>query len=74
MRQPKGRPHHEYAPKAWRRTAVITGDYDMDASIVHCKNKAVPGKLKMYVAANHEQSEYGTRSGYNGYSGYSGDE
>jgi len=72
MRQPRGTKLHTFAPSIWRRTPNITGDYEMDASIVHCKNKAVPSKLRMYLLT--DEPGYGPRTGYDGYSGYSGDD
>jgi hypothetical protein len=75
MRKPKGLRNHTVAPPAWRRTSNITGDYEMDASILHNKNKSVPSKLKMYVKGDLGTDPiYGQRSGYDGYSGYSGDD
>jgi hypothetical protein len=75
LRKPKGVRNHSVAPKEWRRTSNITGDYDMDASILHSKNQAVPTKLKMYVKSDLGKDPiYGQRTGYDGYSGYSGDD
>ena len=71
MRKPKGYRNHTMAPKAWRRTANLTGDYEMDASILHSKNKSVPDKLKTHLLS---QEPYGARTGYDGYHGYSGDD
>ncbi len=70
MRQPRGYRNHTAAPEIWRRTPNITGDYEMDASIVHCKNKSVPGKLQSHLL---NDSPYGPRTAYDGYSGYKGD-
>ena len=71
MRQPKGSHFHTYAPAIWRRTPNITGDYEMDASICHCKNKSVPSKLGMYISG--DGPGYGPLSGYNAYHNYHGD-
>jgi hypothetical protein len=62
---------HEYAPAEYRKTERITGDYEMDASIAHCKNTDVPKRLKLYVADNNA---YGPRTGYTGYDNYQGDD
>lgn len=67
MRTPKGTHYHQFAPEMWRKTPNITGDYEMDASIVHCKNKAVPAKLSMYTL---EHNAYRSQTAYNAYSGY----
>jgi hypothetical protein len=75
MRKPKGVRNHTVAPPEWRRTANITGDYEMDASILHNKNKSVPSKLKMYVKTDiGGNPTYGPRTAYDGYSAYSGDD
>lgn len=71
MRKPRGVPNHSVAPAAWRSTSNLTGDYELDASILNCKNRAVPGKLEMYVS---KSDSYGPRGAYNGYSGMSGDD
>jgi hypothetical protein len=61
--------YHQCAPKAWRKTANVTGDYDFDASIQHA-NADGKRKLQEHVAT----SSYGYRTGYNGYSGLAGDD
>lgn len=58
--------NHTYAPAAWRSTPNITGDYDFDAAIAHCKNKSVPLKLD-----SHLTGPYTPQTAYNAYSGYS---
>ena len=72
MRRPKGVACHNCAPKEWRRTPRVTGDYDFDESIMRNGNKDMARKLKMYRLT--DEPGYGPRTGYNGYSGYSGDE
>ena len=51
----------------------MTGDYEMDASILHCRNKSVPDKLKQHLT---DRNAYAPRNGYTGggYSGYHGDD
>jgi len=71
MRKPKGYRNHDLAPKPWQGVANMTGDYDFDASIQHCKNKSVPHKLKTHLLS---EEPYGPRTGYSGYNGYSGDD
>lgn len=69
---PKGFPAlHQYAPRAWRRTHCITGDFEFDASIEHCHNMDALGKIGSRVI---KDTAYGYRTGYDGYSGYSGDD
>ena len=71
MRSPPSTKLHTAAPQIWRRTPNITGDYEMDASIVHCKNASVPAKLGMYISG--DGPGYGPLSGYNAYHNYHGD-
>jgi hypothetical protein len=63
---------HKIAPKAWRGTKNITGDYDLDASIAHGKHsKGMKPKLETHTS---KETVYGPKTGYDGYSGYSGDD
>jgi len=71
MKRPKHSNDHYAAPKAWRHTPNMTGDYDLDASIMHSHSKALPGKLSTHTIKNEP---YGPKTGYDGYSGYSGDD
>jgi hypothetical protein len=50
MRTPKNCKMHQCAPKPWRRTPNLTGDYDFDATIMHRSNKDMAKKLDMYTA------------------------
>lgn len=68
----KGKSNHECAPKEWRTTQNVTGDYDFDASMVRSTNGDVPARLKLYLLT--DETGYGPRTGYQGYSGYSGDD
>lgn len=51
----------------------MTGDYEMDASILHCKNCSVPDKLKQHLT---DRNAYAQRTNYAGgsYRGYHGDD
>jgi hypothetical protein len=49
----------------------MTGDYDMDASIMHNRNEALPEKLKQHLAP---RPAYRPRTGYRSYHGYHGDD
>ena len=72
MKIPKHVPSHQCAPQDWRRTPMITGDYDLDATILHRNNKDLAHRLELYVRKN--KGAYGGLSGYSGYSHYHGDD
>lgn len=72
MRRPKGVKCHNCAPKAWRHTPNLTGDYDLDATIMHRPNRDMAARLNQHLAK--PRGAYGTRSAYNGYAGDHGDE
>ncbi len=63
---------HECAPKEWRKTPNLTGDYDLDETIMHRHNGDMPKRLKVYT--KDSKVSYGNKTGYNGYRGYSGDD
>lgn len=69
MRKPRGYANHTAAPASWRSTSNITGDYEMDASILACKNKSLPAKLADHIAGS--SGPYTPQTAYNAYSGYS---
>jgi hypothetical protein len=62
---------HIFAPKLWRKTPNITGDYDFDSSICHCKNSEGQSKVEMHTAYGNA---YHPITGYHGYNNYSGDD
>ena len=64
--------HDSCSPKGWHDVPVVSGDYDMDATIMHRSNKDLPRRLEMYV--KHRVNAYGPRTSYDGYHGYSGDD
>lgn len=64
---------HLIAPKPWRAVPKVTGDYDMDASILHCNNKDMPLRLALYSKGSNGHS-YGPVTNYNGYHNYHGDD
>lgn len=64
--------HDSDAPKAWHSVPNLTGDYDMDATILHRNNKDMPKRLELYL--KKPKGSYGPKTGYNGYHGYSGDD
>lgn len=64
MRNPKGVRHHTTSPEAWRNVPNWTGDYDFDASILHCKNKDAQRKLWNHLSGG---SVYEIKNAYNSY-------
>ena len=63
---------HDCAPKAWHDVPKMTGDYDLDATILHSKNRDMPARLNMYSKGGG--NAYAKRSAYNGYRNYHGDD
>ena len=49
----------------------MTGDYDMDATIMHRENKSIPDRLSLYLRKG--RSSYQPGSGYSGVTNYHGD-
>lgn len=70
MKAPK-RPMHEHCPAEYRQTPNMTGDYEMDASIMASKNSDVPRRLKMYLSGGNA---YSPVTNYGGYHNYHGDD
>lgn len=68
MRKPKGVPCHDCAPEGWaHHTPNITGDYDLDETLMHRSNKDMQAKLSMYT---RKIAHSGPKTAYNGYHGY----
>ena len=63
---------HQLAPRDWRIVPNITGDFDLDASILFREDKDLPDRLALYV--RHQKLTYGPRTGYSSSHGYSGDD
>lgn len=63
--------NHKAAPKGWRDVPDCTGDYDLDATIMHRDNADLPRRLALYT--RKKGGSYGPLSAYNGYHGYRGD-
>lgn len=63
---------HSCAPQGWHDVPQVTGDYDMDATILHRSNKDLPLRLALYVKCRN--TAYGPRTGYTGYNGNGGDD
>lgn len=68
MRRPKNCELHRCAPKDWRHVPNLSGDYDMDKSIMRSNNKNLPDRLKLYRVTS------GPVTNYHGYDNYSGDD
>ncbi len=67
--------HRTCSPKPWHAVPKISGDYDLDATIMHRKNSDMARRLETYVKKPATVGgAYGPRSGYSGYKGDSGDE
>lgn len=68
MKQPKG--YKEYGkegccPSDWNHVPDMTGYHEMDASIMHCKNKDAQAKLEDHLVtdvAYKRNSAYGRSS------------
>ena len=52
-------------------TPNITGDYDLDSTILHRRNKDLPNRIQLYIRKNKQP--YGGLTGYNALAGYHGD-
>jgi hypothetical protein len=49
----------------------VTGDYDLDATILNRKNGDMRARLELYVRP--KKASYGYLTAYNGYHNYQGD-
>jgi len=63
---------HDCAPPGWHSVPDVTGDYDLDATILHRSNSDLPKRLNLYV--KHPGNAYGYRTNYKGYHGNHGDD
>lgn len=63
---------HTCAPKPWKAVPNVTGDYDMDATIMHRKNRDMASRLSQHLART--ATSYNIRSAYTGYNGNHGDD
>lgn len=41
---------HQCAPKPWRQVPNLTGDYDLDATILHRKNRDMAARLAQHIS------------------------
>lgn len=62
---------HQCGPRGWRDVPNVSGDYDLDATILHRNNKDLPHRLELYT--RKRKGSYGPLTAYNGYSNYHGD-
>lgn len=63
---------HDCAPQGYRSVPNVTGDADLDGTIMHRSNKDLPKRLELYV--KHPGNAYKYRTNYNGYHGNHGDD
>ena len=64
--------NHQCAPRDWRKTKNMTGDYVFDAGIERLpESSEIRNRLENHIAGG---KSYGIRSGYSGYHGYSSDD
>lgn len=66
-----GTHNHECAPKGWRDVPDVTGDYDLDATILHRENADLPLRLALYL--KQDRNAFQPVTGYNAYHNYGGD-
>lgn len=66
-----GYPCHQCAPRDWRNVPNVTGDYDLDATILNRTNGDMRGRLELYVRP--KKASYGYLTAYNGYHNHQGD-
>ena len=65
---------HSCAPKPWRTVPNVTGDYDLDATIMHRKNHDLEARIRTHLALPRGSAGvYGPR-GYSGRGGNHGDD
>ena len=62
---------HQCAPREWRNTPNVTGDYDLDATILHRNNKDLAHRLELYTRKSGKT--YGMNTGYSGSHNYHSD-
>lgn len=55
---------HDCAPLGWHDVPRMTGDYDMDATILHRENTDLPARLHLYL----KRGAYSYKTAYNAYS------
>ena len=64
---------HDCGPKAWHDVPNLSGDYDLDATIMHRPNKDLPDRLALHTKRG-KGTAYGPKTAYRGYHNYSGDD
>ena len=67
--------HRSCSPGPWHAVPKVTGDYDLDATIMHRKNRDMPARLAMYLRQPRVAAgAYGPKSSYSGYDHTHGDD
>lgn len=64
---------HDCSPKAWHDVPKVTGDYDLDATILHRKNRDMPARLRQHLV-QPKTSSYRHRTMGSGNHGSHGDD
>jgi hypothetical protein len=64
---------HDTAPKPWKHVPKMTGDYDLDATILHRKNPDMARRLAQHLRTPVGPS-YGIRTQSTAYNGNHGDD
>lgn len=60
--------NHSCCPAGWRDVPNVSGDYDLDATMMHRENPNLPARLEQHLARGMNP-----RTGYDAYDGYNGD-
>lgn len=68
QRMSGGPENHACCPEGWRDVPNVSGDYDLDATMMHRENPNLPDRLDQHISKGS-----GPRTGYNGYHNYHGD-
>lgn len=65
--------HRACSPRPWRAVPKVTGDYDLDATIMHRGNSDLPHRLAQHLKQQAGPA-YSPRTNTNGYHGNHGDD
>jgi hypothetical protein len=66
---------HQCAPGPWHSVPNVTGDYDLDATIMHRGNRDLPNRLRTHLLMPKVGTgTYGQRTGYRSRHGNHGDD
>ena len=65
--------HAACSPAPWHAVPKVTGDYDLDATILHRKNRDMAARLGQHLRAT-SCAAYGVRTASTAYNGNHGDD